>query len=378
MLEQFVCLKKFSQLLVLSLLIVQSELKSFNESCQFDSDCNHLDLTCIKTRGSLTCQCKNKLVWQSTQCVELKFGDSTIDLISLLSPLFVAVILTCIFLVVCCCCLAKNNEQLHSGPTHKYDVENSVEMYQDYSEENEKSGLNRPKSANKKFSTSGHTELKQISKSKSASSETISETTLTKAQIHVITEAPKIEINLAKDSGLTKPKSAEIKQDQGYQASLRLLFDRPSVSSEPNSRPLSAMTQEPGIYRSGSALNFGRQSSLSLLVPRDQTRPTSATSASGRRSPSINGPYLSDPSNLKFVQLRSMQLSPKNSFALASNYYLEEETSFSVESSQNNMKNVKEKENNKVESEKTKESKNVKADIRLVQAAVQAFKRKTR
>ena len=254
-------------------------------------------------------------------------------------------------------------------------------MYQDLSEENHKSGLNRPKSSSKTFSIAGHTELKEITKSKYPSSETISETKLTKAQIHVVTEqsskAPKIEINFAKE---TKPKVEEIKQDQGYQASLRLLFERPSASSEPNSRPLSAITQDPGMHRSGSALNFGRQSSLSLLVPRNLTRPSSATSISGKRSPTITGPYLSDPSNLKFVQLRSMQLSPKNSFALASNYYLEEEeTSFSiVDSSQNKKKNVKDKEKSKVESEKKKETNKEKSNIRLVQAAVQAFKRKTR
>ena len=387
MLEQFVSLKWLTLLLVLLLLVAKSEPKSFNELCKSDNDCEE-KLICKKIHQSSTCQCLNKFEWVNTQCVEVKFGDSTSELIILLSPLFAAGILTFIFLVVCCCCLAKTNEnidELHNGPVNKYDVEYSDEMYQDSSEENHKSGLNRPKSSSKTFSIAGHTELKEITKSKYPSSETISETKLTKAQIHVVTEqsskAPKIEINFAKE---TKPKVEEIKQDQGYQASLRLLFERPSASSEPNSRPLSAMTQDPGMHRSGSALNLGRQSSLSLLVPRNLTRPSSATSISGKRSPTITGPYLSDPSNLKFVQLRSMQLSPKNSFALASNYYLEEEeTSFSiVDSSQNNNnKNVKDKEKSKVESEKKKETnkeKSNKGDIRLVQAAVQAFKRKTR
>ena len=386
MLEQFVFLKWFTLLLVLLLLIEKSEHKSFNELCKFDNDCEE-KLICKKIDQSSTCQCLNKFEWVDTQCVEVKFGDSTSELIILLSPLFAAGILTFIFLLVCCCCLAKSNEnidQLHNGPLNKYDVEYSAEMYQDLSEENDKSGLNRLKSSSKNFSIAGHTELKEITKSKYPSSETISETRLTTAQIHVVTEqsskAPKIEINFAKE---TKPKVEEIKQDQGYQASLRLLFERPSASSEPNSRPLSAMTQDPGMHRSGSALNFGRQSSLSLLVPRNLSRPSSATSISGKRSPTITGPYLSDPSNLKFVQLRSMQLSPKNSFALASNYYLEEEeTSFSiVESRQNNNKNVKDKQKSKVESEKKKETnkeKINKGDIRLVQAAVQAFKRKTR
>ena len=309
------------------------------------------------------------------------------------------------FIVVCCCCLTKSTDLIEN----KYDVEtNAGEMYDDLSEENDKSELNqsvKPKSAKSRNERSENgTELKDISKikenngsGKNLTSETSmstpttatpkTTTSTTKVTIEKETiKAPKISINPAKEStSKTEPNSAELKEDQGYQASLRYLLERPQAGSEPSSRPLSAMTVDQGIYRSGSALNFGRQSSLSLLVPRDMPRPSSANNLSGRRSPNITGPYLSDPSNLKFVQMRAQQqLSPKTSF-IFDNDIFEEETSFTIEPERKKSEVKK-----KVESEKKKKEKVTKKqkrsdsvgsgieEIKLVQAAVKAFKRKTR
>jgi len=137
---------------------------------------------------------------------------------------------------------------------------------------------------------------------------------------------------------------------------------------------------------------------LGLAVPKDPTRPSSATSQAGRRSPGISGPYLTDPSGLKFLQLRSYQSSPKTSFSSQSHFLEEEETSFSVqlpdrpaqkpekpepETKKENVKPDKEKKKvgGKRDSKPKPRSDSVGSgieEIRLVQAAVNAFKRKKR
>jgi hypothetical protein len=66
---------------------------------------------------------------------------------------------------------------------------------------------------------------------------------------------------------------------------------------------------------------------------------------------------------LKFLQLRSYQSSPKNSFALQNHFLEEEETSFTVETSPQTGKGSKEK-NVKAETE-TKKGKNVKAETEM-------------
>ena len=138
---------------------------------------------------------------------------------------------------------------------------------------------------------------------------------------------------------------------------------------------------------------------LGPAVPKDPTRPSSATSQVGRRSPGISGPYLTDPSGLKFLQLRSYQSSPKTSFSLQNHFLEEEETSFTVPVKVPEKVPVKvpakpepetKKENVKPEKEKRKSGRDSKPkprsdsvcsgieEIRLVQAAVNAFKRKKR
>jgi hypothetical protein len=111
-------------------------------------------------------------------------------------------------------------------------------------------------------------------------------------------------------------------------------------------------------------------------------RPSSANNLSGRRSPNITGPYLSDPSNLKFVQMRAQQLSPKTSFIFGTDIF-EEETSFTIEpeKKKSEVKKKVESEKKKKEKVKKKRSDSVGSgieEIKLVQAAVKAFKRKTR
>jgi len=134
---------------------------------------------------------------------------------------------------------------------------------------------------------------------------------------------PKISIDLAPSK-----KVEEIEPDAGYQATMKLLFDRSAAtSSEPNSRPISAISYQPGFYRSESATNMTRQTSLTLLVPRESTRPSSATSLAGRRSPVVTGPYLTDPSTLRLLQKRSDKLSPTNFIGLQNSENLIE-TSF--------------------------------------------------
>ena len=134
---------------------------------------------------------------------------------------------------------------------------------------------------------------------------------------------------------------------------------------------------------------------LGLPVPKDPTRPSSATSQVGRRSPGISGPYLTDPSGLKFLQLRSYQSSPKTSFSHQNHFLEEEETSFTVqvpvkpvpkpkpepETKKENVKPEKEKRKTKKEAKPKPRSDSVGSgieEIRLVQAAVNAFKRKKR
>ncbi len=130
---------------------------------------------------------------------------------------------------------------------------------------------------------------------------------------------PKISVDLA------PPKVDEMEPDAGYQATMKLLLDRPGNSSEPSSRPISAMSYQPGFYRSESATNMTRQTSLTLLVPRDSSRPSSALS--GRRSPVVTGPYLTDPSTLRLLQKRSDKYSLTN-FIGFQNDENQSETSF--------------------------------------------------
>lgn len=149
--------------------------------------------------------------------------------------------------------------------------------------------------------------------------------------------------NIIKDSqtrvssaGMTKPKISvdfaplrvgEMQPDAGYQATMKLLLDRPGNTSEPNSRPISAVSYQPGFYRSESATNMTRQTSLTLLVPRDSSRPSSALSSTGRRSPVVTGPYLTDPSTLRLLQKRSDKYSLTNFIGLQ-NDENQSETSF--------------------------------------------------
>ena len=393
---------------ILTLCLQLSRSKLINESCQTNLDCSAPKLVCAKTdpnsetsttsTTSTTCQCDQGLVWINSKCVSADVDNQTLELVSILSPLFAAGLVTLGFLVVCCCCLHKSsNAELEQVVVEdKYDIEKSGTMFEDFSDESNQTQLNkpteRPKSVKSKNESSELKEL-QGSAKQNGSAKRSQETTLILEK--ETSRTPKISIDHAVELNGQKQR-AEVKTDQAYQASLKLLLERPLAGgSEPSSRPMSAMNEESGIYRSGSALNFGRQSSLSLLVPRDIARPSSATSLSGRRSPVITGPYLSDPSNLKFVQLRSYQLSPKTSFIFENRVLEEEETSFIVNAKHTNpaIETIKNENRKVVESEKKKEvKKKEKAktkprslsiesgieEIRLVQAAVNAFKRKTR
>ena len=227
---------------------------------EISSDCgdSKSKLECVKADPNSelsTCRCSQGFVWQNSKCSNGE-NDATLELVSILSPLFAASLFTLAFIVVCCCCLNKSTDLIEN----KYDVEtNAGEMYDDLSEENDKSELNqsvKPKSAKSRNERSENgTELKDISKikesngsGKNLTSETSmsTPTTATPKTTKVTIEkeaikAPKISINPAKES-TSKTESAELKEDQGYQASLRYLLERPQAGSEPSSRPLSAMT----------------------------------------------------------------------------------------------------------------------------------------
>lgn len=404
----------FTHFFILTLCLPLTTSKVINDLCETDSDCYlPFKLVCAETEptttttATTTCQCDQGLVWINSKCVPADVDNQTLELVSILSPLIVAGLFTLCLLVVCCCCLHKS-----SGPEvetavveNKYDIENGGTMFEDFFEESGQAQLNkpkeRPKSVKSKYQSSELKELQGSVKQNGFTNKT-RETTLTLEK--EVSRTPKISIDHAVELNFHHKQREEVKTDQAYQASLNLLFDRPLAGgSEPSSRPMSAMNGESGIYRSGSALNFGRQTSLSLLVPRDLARPSSATSLSGRRSPVITGPYLSDPSNLKFVQMRAYQLSPKTSFAFENNVLEEEETSFILEAKHTKPANemITKEQNKKVESEKKKETAKVEKtktntktkpkpkprslsiesgieEIRLVQAAVNAFKRKTR
>jgi len=230
------------------------------------SDCgdSKLKLECVKAdpnSEALTCQCPQGLVWQNSKCSNGD-NDATVELLSILSPLFAAVLFTLAFIIICCCCLNKSTDLIEN----KYDVEtNAGEMYDDLSEDNDKSELNqivKPKSGKLRNEKSEDgTELKDISKIKqsngsgknvvtsetSLSTSTTVKTTATSTPTTATTKvtiekestkAPKISIEPAKES----TSKNELKQDQGYQASLKYLLERPQAGSEPSSRPLSAMT----------------------------------------------------------------------------------------------------------------------------------------
>ena len=97
----------------------------------------------------------------------------------------------------------------------------------------------------------------------------------------------------------------------------------------------------------------------------------------------MTGPYLSDPSNLKFVQMRcQQQLSPKTSFIFQNEHLAEEEeTSFMTEVKEEPKKAevvVKKPEMKKKVKNRSDSVISGIEEIRLVHDAVKAFKRKTR
>ena len=415
----------FCHLAIATILFQTSSTKSFGETCADHSDCKNSgeanNLICVKADVNTefrSCQCEQNFDWIGLKCVPANAAGNLTELLAILSPLFVAGIFTSCFLIVCCFCVSKNTTALNQpDASNKYDIETGgPTMLEEISEEvaNE-AFLNRDDDVAKirhngvkgkrrevNRPNGDTTELNEL---KGVTSTSRSKKITTKLSVEKETSnTPKISIDHAavddtNGTGSNRGRQAA-QPDQGYQASLKLLFERPAASSEPNSRPILAMFGEyPTMHRSGSALNFGRQSSLSLLVPKDSSRPSSATSQTGRRSPVIAGPYLTDPSGLKFLQMRSYQLSPKNSFVFQNHFLEEEETSFTIEppKMKNEAKKV-EKEKKKVEKEKKKKevgkpdqkgaaaSGKIRSDsvgsgieeIRLVQAAVYAFKRKKR